>query len=131
MFRVPCSGIFCVWYFCFIRTPTDSRIHILPYNSRQHLWIIWLAFSLWRLVWGNKTKSIPPLFVEVPVTTQECERSYICLSKISIFPLSVIFLLDFRNVPTVRYFLFYSTCTLSLTYCSVPLINSRWQLYTN
>ena len=47
----------------------------------------------------------PILFIEVPVPSQESERSYICVSGISILPLSTIFLLNFRTVPTVLFFI--------------------------
>jgi len=48
------------------------------------------------------------IFIEMPVPSQECERSCmcICVLMISILPLSTIFLLDFENVPTVRHFAF-------------------------
>ena len=42
---------------------------------------------------GRKTNLTPPLFIEVPVTSQVCERSCICM-----LALSTIFLLDFRTV---------------------------------
>jgi hypothetical protein len=42
---------------------------------------------------------------EVPVPSQESERSRICEQVVSILPLSTIFLLHFGNVPTVWYFL--------------------------
>ena len=41
------------------------------------------------------------------VSSQESERSCICVLKVSILPLSTMFLLDFRNVPTVCYFLLF------------------------
>ena len=42
---------------------------------------------------GRKTNLTPPLFIEVPVRSQVCERSCICM-----LALSTIFLLDFRTV---------------------------------
>jgi hypothetical protein len=42
---------------------------------------------------GRKTNLTPPLFIEVPVTSQVCERSCICM-----LAFSTIFLLDFRTV---------------------------------
>ena len=44
------------------------------------------------------------LFIEVPVSSQESEQSCICVLGVSIWPLSMIFLLDFGTVLTVWYF---------------------------
>jgi len=66
-----------------------------------------MLISLRREVWVHKTNSLTmTLFSEVPVPSQECERSCICVLGISIMPLSTIFLLDFGTVPTVLYFCF-------------------------
>jgi len=54
----------------------------------------------------------PPLVIEVSVPSQETERPCICVFGVSVLPLSVIFLLDFRNVLTVWY--------------SMPKIKSWW-----
>ena len=49
--------------------------------------------------------SLPlPLFIEVPVTSQECERSCICVLVVLILLHSTILILDFGNVLTVQYF---------------------------
>ena len=45
-----------------------------------------------------RTSLTPQLFIEVLVPNQESERSCICVLGVSILPLSIIFLLDFRNV---------------------------------
>jgi len=45
-------------------------------------------------VWAHKTGLSPPLFIEVLILSQESERSCTCV-------------LDFRNVPTLWYFLFF------------------------
>jgi hypothetical protein len=49
----------------------------------------------------------PPLFVEVPVHSQESE--WLCISElwVSILPLIIIFLFDFGTLLKVFYFLFY------------------------
>ena len=47
---------------------------------------------------GFKTSQTPPLFIGVPVPSQESDRSCICVLRMSIFPLSVSFLLDFGTV---------------------------------
>ena len=59
-------------------------------------------FTKW--VWARKTTLIPPLFIEVPVPIQEGELSCICVSGISILPLSKILIFDPWIVPTVCYF---------------------------
>ena len=43
-------------------------------------------------VWAHKTSFTPQLFIEVPASSQESERSYIFVLWISILPLSMIFL---------------------------------------
>jgi hypothetical protein len=48
-------------------------------------------------VWGHKTSLIRPLFIEVSVSSQENEQSSICMLRVSILPLSTMFLLDFWN----------------------------------
>ena len=54
--------------------------------------------SLRRKVWPNKTSLTPPLFIEVPVPSQESER-YIYVQGID-FSLSAICILDFGIVRT-------------------------------
>ena len=51
--------------------------------------------------WGTKTSLTQPLFNVVPVPSWESERSYICMLRVSISPLSNVLLLNFGNVPTV------------------------------
>jgi len=66
-----------------------------------------LAFYSEEGGWAHKTSITLPLFIEVPVPSQESERSCICVLGVSILPLSTILLLDFRTVPTVLYFLLF------------------------
>ena len=56
------------------------------------------------LVFSNVNLA-PPLLTEVPVPSQESERSYICVLGVS--PLSMFFLFEFRIVPTVWWFSLY------------------------
>ena len=65
----------------------------------------------------------PPLLIEVPVKSQEIEQLFICVLGVLIFAsfydfsirfwncsdsvVFFVFLLDFRTVPTVWYFLFF------------------------
>ena len=52
----------------------------------------------------HKTSLTSPLFVEVPVPSQENELSCICVLRVSILLLVLIFLSDVGPVPTVWYF---------------------------
>jgi len=47
------------------------------------------------------TNLSPPLFIEVLVPNQESEWSCICALRVPILPRSMIFILDFRTVPTL------------------------------
>ena len=47
---------------------------------------------------------ITPLFIEVPVSIRDSQRSCICVLEFSILPLSIIQFFDIRTVPT--YFVF-------------------------
>jgi hypothetical protein len=57
-------------------------------------------------VWSHKN-STPPLFIEVPVPSQESERSCIYVIEISILPLSPILIFDFGIVLTAWCSLFF------------------------
>ena len=77
--------------------------------------------SLWWEAWDHKTSFIPPFFVialhapsqeseqscicVLGVSSQESEQSCICVFRVSILPLSTIFLLDIEIILTVWYFL--------------------------
>ena len=69
-----------------------------------------LIVSLIREAWGHIAGFIPPLFIEVPVTTPESDRSRtrICVLGVSILFLSTILLLDFGNVLTIWYFFYFN-----------------------
>ena len=51
------------------------------------------------------------------VPNQESEQSCTCVLGVSILPLSMIFLLDFGNVPTVVYFLLFILFTSKICLC--------------
>ena len=55
----------------------------------------------WETVWTHTTSLTQPFIIEVPVPSQESERSCIC---VSILPFYSIFQMDFGTVPTVWYF---------------------------
>ena len=66
-----------------------------------------LILTLYLLVWVHKTSLAPPPFIEVPVPSQDGERLCFCVLGGSILPFSTIFLLDFANVSTVWYLVFF------------------------
>jgi hypothetical protein len=75
---------------------------------RMILWkistaVILLAFfkTTPTLFFGENIYITSQLFIEVPVPSQESGRSCICMLGVSILPLSMNYLLNFRNVPTV------------------------------
>jgi hypothetical protein len=49
-----------------------------------------------------------------PVLSQESEQSCICVLKVSILPISTIFLLGFETVPTMWYFCCCSIYTIDV-----------------
>ena len=53
-------------------------------------------------VWANTTDSTPPLFIKVPLPSQESDRSCICVLDL---PLFTFFLLDYGTVLTLWYLL--------------------------
>ena len=53
-------------------------------------------------VWANTTDSTPPLFIKVPLPSQESDSSYICVLDL---PLFTFFLLDYGTVLTLWYLL--------------------------
>lgn len=55
-------------------------------------------------VWVYRTSLPPPLWIEVPVPSQEKKQSHICVLGVCILLLSTRFLLDFVAVSTVRHF---------------------------
>ena len=60
-------------------------------------------------VWAHITKLTPPFCIEVPVLSQESERSCICVLRVSILPPCTIFLSDFGTVSIVWFFSFHYT----------------------
>ena len=55
---------------------------------------------------ADKANLMPPPFIEVPVPTQESDRSCICMLLVSNLPLSRIVVYDFVIDPTVWCFCF-------------------------
>ena len=75
----------------------------------------------------HKTNLTPPLFIGVPVTSQEGERAYMCVCVEGVDFASVFLhfcLLDCGTVPTVWIFLFFEFEFR----CSTPL-SAIFQLY--
>ena len=65
-------------------------------------------FSLKGEVWVHKYRLPPPLFIEVPMLSQESERLCICVLRVLSLPICTICPSDFGNVPTVWYLLLIS-----------------------
>jgi len=63
--------------------------------------------SLRRALWVQKNSWTPPLFIKMPVPSQEIERSCISVLGLSILTLPTILIFDFGIVPMVWYFLFF------------------------
>ena len=68
----------------------------------------------------NPTSLTPSLFTEVPVLSQESERSCICVLGISNLPISTIFLLNFWNFSdsVIFFFPFYYVVKKELWWCT-------------
>ena len=63
--------------------------------------MFFLLSVIYVLMWTHKISINPPLFIEVPVPSQESERPCICVLEESIVTVSVVFLLHFGIVTTV------------------------------
>ena len=83
------------WYTCTI------RLYIITLFTQLYVRVGILLTSGIHLhdhiiqVRANKSSLTPPLFIEVPVPSQEIEQSCICVLRVSILLLSTVFLLDF------------------------------------
>ena len=119
----------CRYYIIHVRTPVSRRLNILCIKFKIIAFFIITLFnrlyaracilltygkhfhdriiSLILEVWVHKTRLTPPLFIEVPVPSQESELSCSCVLGVSMLPLSTILILDLRIVPTVLYSLFF------------------------
>jgi hypothetical protein len=82
--------------------------------------------SLWGEAWAHKTSLVPPHFIQMPVSSQDSERSCICVLVVPMMPLSTIILIDFGIVPTVWYFMFFI-----LFLHRKPLSSNKWDSYGN
>ena len=92
--------------------------HLFPCGKQLHDHII----SLIGDVWGCLT---PSLFIELPISSQESELSYICVIEVSVLSLSLILLLDLGTVPTVFLIVCFNSIDVDLNstwrWCSVRL----------
>ena len=66
-----------------------------------------LIISLRGKDWVHITSLALPLVIEVPVSSQESEKSCICVLGVSTLPMSTILMFDVGIVPTLWYFLFF------------------------
>jgi hypothetical protein len=102
-------------YYCFVAALDyflliKYKRHMSTMSTQLHFWLL-VSFLV--LLKAHKTsltqsKLVYPIlfFIEVLVPRQESKQSCICVVGVSILPLSTIFLFNFRNVPTVWYFVF-------------------------
>ena len=108
------QNMHCILYMFVYRVVQDYSI---VYNNavRPVISSGWHFTRMWKtLEWpqhftkegglAHKTSSSPPLFIEVPVPSQECEQSYIFVLEVSFLPLSTIFLLEFWSFVEFSYF---------------------------
>ena len=82
----------------FIFHNIEHGLKKLHYN-RQRLW----RSAILHLCWSTtheliKTSLVPPLFIEVPVPSQESEMSCMCVFGVSMLPLSTISKFHFKIV---------------------------------
>ena len=68
--------------------------------------MLFLLSVIYVLMWTHKISINPPLFIEVPVPSQESEWPCICVLEESIVTVSVVFLLHFGIVTTVWFIFF-------------------------
>ena len=61
----------------------------------NHTIVIYINIIIWII--SHKPSLIPPLFIEVPVQSQDSESSCRCVLGLSILPISTIFLLNFEQ----------------------------------
>ena len=101
----------------FVRFGYMREFVFYSHGKRLHDPII----SLRRKVWVHKTGSISPLFIEVPVPSQESEWSCDCVLRLSMLSLSTIWLLDFGTAPTVGIFCFWN-CSDSQDFLFLELL---------
>ena len=83
---------------------------------------------------AHKTNSTSPLFIEVPVPSQESERSSICVLEVSILPISMLFLQDIRTFPMCGIFLFFILflhCEVSVNTQSNVYAGDEYKIYIN
>ena len=126
------SGInFCDVCYCNVKTillmcqSAKNNLFIILFKEKaMFLNYVMFAFflNLWNLdkflqwinwVWAHKTILTLPLFIEVPVPSQEIEWSWNCVLEVSILPLSTILIFDFGNVLTVWYIWFFILPSIS------------------
>jgi hypothetical protein len=93
---------YCVLYHNDVRLVIYEGCHFTQMWKHVHDHII----SLRGGVWAHKTSLSPPLFIEVPVQSQESKQLCICVFGISILPLSTILIFYFGIVPIVIFFCF-------------------------
>ena len=101
-------GFFCLFVFCFFfwyETTSCTFCFVFHLDDCSHRTIkMHLMFDqsvIFFVLIIHKTSLNPSLFIEMSVSSRTNGRSCICVLGVSILPLSTIYLLDFRTVPTV------------------------------
>ena len=120
-------------------------VYYLFFLDRQFRGDVAILVFLKTMASYNPTSLTPSLFTEVPVLSQESERSCICVLGISNLPISTIFLLNFWNFSDIVIFFFhfinvkrrimmmYRHQGLQKKYCKAEqyYFGARWQAETS
>ena len=86
------------------------KLYLYNFESTTYTWKTLARPTHFTKRWGlaHKTNSTSPLFIEVPVPSQDSERSSICVLEVSILSISMLFLQDIRTFSIVwRFFVFH------------------------
>ena len=79
----------------------------MRYYARHIVYCLCCVISQRNQVLADINSLTSPCFTEMPAPSQETEQTYIDILGVSIVRLPTIFLMDFRTVPTMWYFLFF------------------------
>ena len=126
---------YCYWECCLeLTSKTSYKIHrcqiqeyvIVTYIPNIFL-INWHYLNSMYQTLRVEPQVVEICFIEVPVPSQESERSWICVLVVSYLPLSTTLIFGFLVVPTVWYFLFF----ILFCHCSVLEVNvdRRWIMH--
>jgi hypothetical protein len=96
-----------VYQWCEFKSRRGKNKNLTALKSNSNT--VWFNFQIYiYIIWAHKTSLYPPFFLlKCMYQAKKIEQSRICVLVVSILPLSIICVLDFGSVPTVRYFLFF------------------------